>query len=166
MAPISFIDFEASSLSQNSWPIEVGIATINDGQIESWGSLIRPAASWDLEDWDLAAELKTGINRHELYDAPAPRDVADELIQRAETSDFVLYSDAPAFDANWLRVLMDEHPSDQRVQALDFDTLINTRMSQDMKAWERVYNYLDSHPAPHRAEADARRLASAFLEGA
>jgi hypothetical protein len=43
-APPSFAvsDFEASSLDENSYPIEVGLAVVRNGTIESWA---RVAAS-------------------------------------------------------------------------------------------------------------------------
>lgn len=38
-----FIDFEASSLDSDSWPIEIGLSWIEpDGSVTSFGKLIRP----------------------------------------------------------------------------------------------------------------------------
>ena len=48
---IVFLDFEASSLSDDSYPIEVGWV-FEDGRTEA--HLIRPAPAWT--DWDPAAE--------------------------------------------------------------------------------------------------------------
>ncbi|QCO54618.1 hypothetical protein EOK75_01610 [Pseudorhodobacter turbinis] len=36
------LDFEASSLSQESWPIEVGLSWLADGEVQTWSTLIRP----------------------------------------------------------------------------------------------------------------------------
>ena len=42
-----FIDFEASGLGPGTWPIEVGLAWIENGGVRTWSSLIRPEADWD-----------------------------------------------------------------------------------------------------------------------
>lgn len=48
---LMFLDFEASSLSSRSWPIEIGLAWFgHDGAIMSEGRLIRPDPSWPMED--------------------------------------------------------------------------------------------------------------------
>lgn len=48
-----FLDFEASSLSKQSYPIEVAWV-FEDGRSEEY--LIRPAPIWT--DWDSAAEAR------------------------------------------------------------------------------------------------------------
>lgn len=67
---IVFLDFEASSLARNSYPIEVGWV-FEDGREES--HLIRPAPGWT--DWDAAAEAIHGIARDTLEREGAPHDV-------------------------------------------------------------------------------------------
>lgn len=53
----TFIDFEASSLRDTSFPIEV--AWNNGTEIESY--IIRPAFDWS--DWDYNAEGLHGLSR-------------------------------------------------------------------------------------------------------
>jgi len=45
------LDFEASSLSQDSWPIEVGLSWLAGGEVQTWSTLIRPAPDWNLSEW-------------------------------------------------------------------------------------------------------------------
>ena len=54
---LAFLDFEASSLAKDSYPIEVAWV------FEDWASeahLIRPAARWT--DWDTGAERMHGFS--------------------------------------------------------------------------------------------------------
>ncbi len=62
-----FLDFEASSLGERSYPIEVGWV-FADGAGEA--HLIRPAPEWT--DWDPAAERIHGIGRGQLMATGTP----------------------------------------------------------------------------------------------
>jgi len=33
------LDFEASSLSHESWPIEIGLSWLTDGEVQTWSTL-------------------------------------------------------------------------------------------------------------------------------
>ena len=95
---ISFLDFEASSLSGRSYPIEVAWS-IPDGSIESY--LISPAGIEGWTDWDLAAEKVHGISRQVLAaDGKAPYFVCDRMIDQLAGKK--IYTDAPRFDGAWL----------------------------------------------------------------
>ena len=48
---IAILDFEASSLSEASWPIEIGLSWLDHGEVRTWSSLIRPAPDWAIDDW-------------------------------------------------------------------------------------------------------------------
>jgi len=95
-----FLDFEASSLRQESYPIEVGWAG-EDGSLESW--LIRPAPGW--EDWDPAAEAVHGLSREQLLAAGRPH---EEVARRAleALKDHQVYVSAPSWDGKWMSVLL------------------------------------------------------------
>jgi hypothetical protein len=96
----AFLDFEASSLSDDSYPIEVAWV-FEDGRGEAW--LIRPAADWT--DWDAAAEATHKISR-----ATLAKDGADhgQVARRAleALSGHALYASAPSWDGKWLSVLL------------------------------------------------------------
>lgn len=70
--PLVTIDFEASALTLQSFPIEVGIAIARSptGEIETWSSLIRLEEDWAASDqWDPNSERIHGISRRSLRDA-------------------------------------------------------------------------------------------------
>jgi hypothetical protein len=95
-----FLDFEASSLRKNGYPVEVGWV-FEDGVSES--HLIRPAPGWS--DWDAGAEAIHGLARATLeaegtaHDAVARR-MVDALDGHA------LYASAPSWDGKWLSLLL------------------------------------------------------------
>lgn len=100
MDKLAFLDFEASSLSRDSYPIEAGWVT-EDGTGES--HLIRPAPEW--VDWDAAAAVVHGISREELQRTGEPHGVVcDRLI--ALFADRTVFVGAPSWDGHWLSMLL------------------------------------------------------------
>jgi hypothetical protein len=95
-----FLDFEASSLSDDSYPIEVAWV-FEDGASET--HLIRPAPSWT--DWDPQAAATHGYSRAALLADGEPNDaVARRLVERL--AGHVLFASAPSWDGKWLSVLL------------------------------------------------------------
>lgn len=98
------LDFEASSVSHESWPIEVGLSWLAGGEVQTWSTLIRPAPDWNLSDWAPQSAAVHGIALEELDDAPAAYRVAGDLL--GHLGDRVLVSGAPEFETRWLTRLM------------------------------------------------------------
>ena len=94
-----FLDFEASSLSDDSYPIEVGWV-FEDGRSES--HLIKPAPQW--LDWDNGAETLHGISRATLEAEGIAHDVVAHRILDT-LNDHIVYASAPSWDGKWLSVL-------------------------------------------------------------
>jgi hypothetical protein len=95
-----FLDFEASSLRKNGFPVEVGWV-FDDGASE--GHLIRPAPGWT--DWDTAAEAIHGLSRERLEAEGVPHDeVARRMVETLGAHD--LYASAPSWDGKWLSLLL------------------------------------------------------------
>jgi hypothetical protein len=95
-----FIDFEASSLGKESYPIEVGWVFV-DGRSE--GHLIRPAPDW--HDWSADAEAIHRIPRATLERDGVPHEqVAARMIEVLGLHD--LFASAPSWDGKWLSVLL------------------------------------------------------------
>jgi hypothetical protein len=96
-----FLDVEASSLSPESYPIEVAW-NFGDGSIES--HLISPRGMPSWTDWDIKSEAIHGISRSDLVtNGESPLVVYERLSESLLNQAF--YSDAPAFDENWLQKL-------------------------------------------------------------
>lgn len=95
-----FLDFEASSLSKKSYPIEVGWV-FEDGRSEA--HLIRPAPAWT--DWDAEAEAIHHIGRDLIEREGMPHDqVAARML--AELAGHDLCASAPSWDGKWLSALL------------------------------------------------------------
>lgn len=95
-----FLDFEASSLNDDSYPIEVGWI-FEDGREES--HLIRPAPKWT--DWDPTAEAVHGVSRVTLEAEGEPHDeVARRMLDTLGGHE--LYASSPSWDGKWMSVLL------------------------------------------------------------
>jgi len=98
------IDFEASSLSANGYPIEVGIADAAAGQVNSW--LIRPTQSWSMGGhWDDRAEAVHGIARDRIERDGLPVPDVIEAINNLGLTGGTVLSDCPRRDNKWLEDL-------------------------------------------------------------
>ena len=96
----AFIDFEASSLGPDGYPIEVAWV-FEDGRSASF--LIAPIDGWT--DWNPAAEGAHGISRAQL----AREGVAASLVARHlvdELAGHQVLTSAPSWDARWMSRLL------------------------------------------------------------
>ena len=157
-----FLDFEASGLGEGSWPIELGLAWIEQGKTRAASRLIRPHADWDEDAWSAESAEVHRIPRPALDRAwPAER-VAAWAAERMAGQ--VVVADAPEFDGLWLRTLFAIAPGLAAPPRLaDFDAMVATHFGE--AGVRRVYGALDEVPNPHRAGPDAQRLAQAWLAG-
>ena len=95
-----FLDFEASSLSDDSYPIEVAWV-FEDGRDRSF--LLRPLPAWT--DWNDGAERIHGISRARLdAEGTEVATVAHEMVEAL--SGHALFASAPSWDGKWLSVLL------------------------------------------------------------
>lgn len=156
---LTFIDFEASGLGPDSWPIEIGCAWISDGAPKARTSLIRPRPEWSLEAWDLQSAAIHGITLETLAAAPEADAVVAAFMSTLDGA--TLVSDAPEFDQFWLDRLLDRAGPTIR----DFHHVAHRLLGGNPNALDWVYETLARTPAPHRAGTDARRLAKAMAEG-
>lgn len=161
LSDVVILDLEASGLGRGSWPIEVGLAWVEDGEIKTWSSLIRPEPDWHMDAWDPVAEEIHGISLEELRAAPSASSVAQDLLARLAGRP--VYSDAPEFDGRWLRRLLDAAPDVAGVRVLDYDTAVVGLCGEHGANW--AYEYLSRTRTPHRAGPDAARMLTAICRG-
>lgn len=156
-----FIDFEASSLSDQSWPIEVGVAWLDGANVVSDSKLIRPDPDWDLDDWSSQSQRVHRIAFSELQAAAPAFQVARWFMNL--TRDRQLVSDAPEFDRFWLKTLLETFDLAPSVHILDFNRAAAEAFSG--AALDSAHERLARLPSHHRARTDAERLAKAFRAG-
>lgn len=98
MTTKTFLDFEASSLSWDSYPIEIawGSSTKN---IKSY--LISPKSIKEWTDWNDEAQKLHGIERTMLLEKGIePAIICNEFEQSVKGAE--IYTDNPCWDAMWL----------------------------------------------------------------
>ena len=157
-----FLDFEASSLRKQSYPIEIGWVG-EDGAGES--HLIRPAPAWT--DWDERAAVIHGISRETLMNEGEPHErVCGKVIDLAESN--TLLASAPSWDGHWLSMLLRAAGHPRHLIRLQ-DTEVAFRAAAQQRLGTRANEALlqglmdraqaraDALPVAHRALADARR---------
>src|SRR5262249_50334073 len=160
---ISFLDFEASSLSNRSYPIEVAW-TNEDASIES--HLISPAAIEAWTDWDQEAERIHGIARPELVaHGLAPPAVCDRMIDQLAGK--TIYTDAPRFDGAWLDALFSACGKDKSgIDLSNFDDLLVQTIRPDLPGRTQSLLTIEvlkqearrQNPRRHRAAWDVEYL--------
>lgn len=155
-----FLDFEASSLAADSWPVEIGLSSVSLEGVETWASLIRPRPTWSMDAWNPHSALIHGIPRTELDAAPSADEVATMALSRMEGK--ILVSDAPEFEVRWLHRLLEGRVV-EGIKIADFDHIAARRFESRTLDW--VYEGLERRRAPHRAGPDSARLAGAWHDG-
>jgi hypothetical protein len=183
-----FLDFEASGLEDDSWPIEIGVAWVNeDFSIGSQSHLIRPHESWPLDLWNFDSE-KIHKTRMSLLSAARP---AAEVATWA--NDFlqekVLVSDNPAYESAWLyRLLSVDNIDTFFGQHLEVDTsevrrsVVAEHLEHRIKhifydvmneelGFERCFRWMqltegedNTVPVPHKAGPDAMLMAGQWRD--
>ncbi len=156
------LDFEASGLSPHGWPVEIGLSWIENGSVETWSSLIRPAPTWDLADWSPQSAAVHGIPLSDLETAPSATKVAENFLHVLGKQHLV--SDAPKFELRWLSRLLQANNYD-RIPLIENFHVISFALF-DNYALDLLYETLERRRAPHRAGPDSARLAGAWLKAA
>ena len=155
--PLIVLDFEASSLSDDSYPIEVGVALVlnSDGPIRVWSSLIQPCREWtSRHDWDPAAERVHHIPASLLATGQTPSEVAKALNAIIGPVGHA-YCDGGHYDGFWLKAA--------RIEPT-FALWDLARLFLLNRTLFRRFNALLANDAPpHRAGEDATRLCSALM---
>lgn len=152
---IAFLDFEASSLADDGYPIEVAWV-FEDGRAET--HLIAPLSTWT--DWDPRAEAIHGLSRQTLQaEGAPPHEVAARML--AELGGHDLYATAPSWDGKWLSVLLRAGGFPRHALRLrDSDEAHIQAMTSGLRTdgpalLERLRGQFGGSPA-HRALPDAR----------
>jgi len=113
------IDFEASGLTKNSYPIEVGIT---NGNLK-YSDLLKPMGHWTY--WDAESELIHGINRDFLKRAGVePLVVANRLNEQLCSE--IVYCDCIHWDNFWLKAMFSDNGVTPKFQLCDIQDLIKT----------------------------------------
>jgi len=157
-----FLDFEASSLDRNSWPIELGVSWITaDLQVETYASLIKPSPDWFEDAWSPVSAEIHNIPRQDLNTAPSVDVVARDFL--TILGDRIALSDAPSFERHWLETLLEAAQLVNNVQIQDFDA--TTFQTFPDAALDHIYECMTRGRTKHRAGDDSAKLANSWAVG-
>lgn len=154
--PLLFLDFEASSLSRGSWPVEIGYAWIDGGRVRSRARLIAPRPDWSMADWSDAAATVHNIPLAAIQAGAPAAEVAAETDFFGE---FEVVSENPRWEQIWLDRLREGRG--RRIEVGPLQKAMRRRL--DDRGASAVVQALFRSVAPHRAGPDAERLARAWL---
>ena len=153
------MDFEASSLSDESYPIEIGWCD-GDGKIHSF--LINPDYGDNWIDWDPKSESIHNISRELLKEKGVESRLICEKLEH-EFNGQTFYFDAPVWDLKWLQKLYSSYKSPS-IRIQDFKRL-NCIALMDSKKLKKIRAKIrHKMPQRHRAELDVRYLLEVYKE--
>lgn len=155
----NIIDVEASCLSYNSYPIEIGIVL---GNGERYCSLIYPNDDWT--DWTEEAEAVHHITRQMLCKHGKPiHQVALELNEFLEG--LTVYSDCWVVDNPWVKKLFYTAKIEQRFQVCALEIILK---EPQMEIWHDTKDRLlkGNEKLRHRATFDATLIQQTYTETA
>lgn len=162
--PVRIIDFEASSLEDGSYPIEVGLAVWprEDDPVSVWSALIRPTDEWrGFGHWSVESRRVHGITMSELMAAGAPPEEVAAILNE-KLGDGVVWCDGGPYDAFWLKALFKAAGLQPEFVLGNWHGLLRT-LPERCRA--RAMDFLEESPSRHRAGADAEQLAMALAAG-
>lgn len=158
------IDFEASGLHPESYPIEAGWS-LPDGTVKSM--LINPACVPQWTHWDFNAEYATHqLSRARLIRIGSqPREVAEAM--NADIKGLTVYSDNAGQDGFWCDVLFEAAGVERAFAIDDYWALLYRLGVRDEKRRTRLLEIAQAHtPGPyHRAGADVRLMLAVIKAG-
>lgn len=161
---IAILDVEASALGPGSFPIEVGVALVR-GPSEAIGvgaKLIQPTTEWiETGVWSKSSEAVHGIPLEVLKQQGEEVGEVCDWLNSLLGSYTIVATDAPSYDQDWLDTLFEAAGREQRFRVFDFQVL--TRDFNADQHHHLAYR-LRHDRVPHRAAADALRLASVLME--
>jgi hypothetical protein len=150
-----FLDFEASSLSSNSYPIEVAWS-LSDASIESY--LISPAGMEHWTDWSMLSETIHGISRNKLLtDGKSPQWICQRM--NDQLSGRCVYTDNPLYDGMWLAELFSAAGHRVKFKLALIDELLFGRVYPDPAARSAAMENILQMKAQARARVGGQHRA-------
>jgi len=154
--PPFILDIEASGLSEQSYPIEIGFY---HSDTQCFCALIKPAVHW--EYWSTEAESLHGLTRDIITRrGQSTRDVAKEL--NALLQGKTVFSDGWAVDSTWFKKLF----YDARIEPCFWLSAIETVMTESMiDIWDQTKKEViaELNIPRHRASTDAKIIQTTWL---
>lgn len=160
--PFAVVDFEASSLGSDSYPIEVGVAIARDAAtVETWSTLIYPHPAWrDGRGWDPKAQAVHGISPNMLAEGMDPAAALARMNDLLAALGHV-WCDGGPYDQHWFDRLRKAAPLVKPAFGL-WD--LAGAFALDRRGYNRFAAAMAGSEAPHRAGPDAERICWSLIQ--
>jgi DNA polymerase III subunit epsilon len=159
---IRFLEIQASSLRDDSWPIEIGIARLDQaGSLMVESHIIKPSASWPAASWSPFTANSHGIS-YESLDSGVPAREAARMTYERLAGHFIL-SDFPGWHMKWLNKLLLCDPETSYLDVWSCRSFLADRFPQSPGIEQAYVKETTEHKAIRRAGPDVARVANAFL---
>ena len=157
---VVFLDFEASSLSNESWPIEIGMSWLGEGgKVMTESDLIKPSPLWDLDDWSTASACVHNIRMADLMKSADAHIISEKYRELLHGK--CIISDNPRWEAMWLNRLFEAGEGKANVQINSLHQFVD--MTLDEYAKDKFYEKIRITMTPHRAGPDSAKLLKCWL---
>ena len=152
------ISFVASSLFHDGWPIEVGLAAIEEEKPVVWSSLIRRHESWPITGWSFASQEQHQVSLEDLAEATGATDVVSRII--ATINGRRVVSASPVLDRKCLNRLFEAAQKPSVVDLIDWEVITREMFPAD--ALDDIFRRRDASFSERRAGPALERLLSAW----
>lgn len=146
------LDFEASSLSDCSYPIAAGL--VINGEVNYW--IIKPQPDWI--DWSLASQSIHGIKRSYLIEHGVDASQVYHEMKSLLCNSPIIYSDNPYWESRWLGCL-----GKFDCEVKDIRELLITSLHANFSACF-AHQFTKHRLIRHRADHDAYAMCLSILE--
>lgn len=133
---LGFIDIEASGLSEDSFPLEIGW-TIDGEHVESF--LIKPDNTWNLNSWSSNAHVLHNISLKDVMDFGHNANIITQKMN-SDLNGFVLLSDSVSHDIRWTNMLFDAAGINRKFKIVSIDKFLKKVGLSDKEIFES-FNY-------------------------
>ena len=150
--PIAVLDFEASGLHDDSYPIEVAWGFASTLEIEH--HLIMPAPDWEYWDW-MAQEIH-GISRAKLFsEGKGGPFICARMLKELAGHD--VYADGVEYDQMWMDTLFEAAGLKGQAPVLQHFQMLVSYKGEGVAA-EAAEIAARTHPRTHRAGDDVAHM--------
>jgi len=158
-----FLDIEASSLSMESYPIEIAWSD-PEGNIE--GHLIDPCAIEEWTDWDYNAQQIHGLSREQCRDEGVPPEWLCQRMSESIPAGEIVYADGGGFDESWIDVLFSVSPVFDRApfRVAHSDTLMLTLLQKVEPDARKCWDLFDTLRVKARESVEGRHRAGVDVQ--
>ena len=151
---LGFIDIEASGLSEDSFPLEIGW-TIDGDYVESF--LVKPDKQWNINSWSNEAKKLHNIELKDVIDFGNENEkIAKKMNEDLEG--FVLLSDSVSHDIRWVNMIFSASLIERKFKIVSIEKFLKRIGLSDKDIFESFQFGREQCPPNNTVTDDAKFL--------